>query len=152
MSETMQSVLMGAFAFALVLFITPTPSLLAKKTPFQPTTISNIADDPVAYDQKKIALSGKIINMEGIRSFRGDVFVSLTLTDENQEDATPTLTVFFWPSRELSVGDIVTVEGRYHVQWRFGGFEHDHFVDASRVKRKGEVEPPPPSSSPRIQL
>ena len=150
MNTSVRSALVGVFAFGLMLFTIP--SLAGQEKAFHPTTISNIVDNPVGYDRKKITLSGKILRMQGIRSFRGDVYVSLTLTDEDEIDSSPTLTVLFWPSRELSVGDIVTVEGRYHVQWRFGGFEHDHFVDASQVKRKGEVEPPPPSSSPRIPI
>ena len=149
MTLAVSRALMSALVCGFMLCAIPS---LAGRSVVQPTTISNIANDPVAYDRKRVRLTGKISRMQGIRSFRGDVYVSLTLTDEDEIDSSPTLTVLFWPSRELSVGDIVTVEGRYHVQWRFGGFEHDHFVDASQVKRKGEVEPPPPTSSPRIPI
>jgi len=106
---------------------------------FQQTTIASIVEDPGSYDRKLVALHGKIVRMQGIRSFRGDVFVDLTLVEEKQEELLSTLTVLFWPSKEMSVGDIVTVKGEYHVKWKFGGFKRSNFLAGTIVHRKGEV-------------
>tara|TARA_B100000315_G_scaffold259925_1_gene318128 strand:- start:12421 stop:12870 length:450 start_codon:yes stop_codon:yes gene_type:complete len=149
MSRAVPKVLLSVSVCVAMLCAIPS---LAKQKSFQSTTISNIANDPDAYDRKKVTVSGKIVSLQVLRSFRGDLYVSMVLIDEDQVDSLPALTVLFWPSHALAMGDVVTIEGRYHVQWRFGGLEHDHFVDASKVVREGEVELPPASSSPRIQL
>ena len=74
-------------------------------------------------------------------SRHGNVYLVLTLLDINvppgNSEKRLRIFSFMWPY--LQKGDAVVVEGTYHMDYWFGGWPSENFIDAQIIKRESII-------------
>ena len=101
------------------------------------TTVNEIVTSPDQFDGIKVEVIGRIVSIERRASRNGNFYLEVTISEFNsnprQTENQIKVYAFMWP--RLTKGDAIVIEGKYHVDYWFGGWPSENFIDAEVVKR-----------------
>jgi hypothetical protein len=103
----------------------------------QTATVRGILANPGLFDGKNVHITGQISSIEQQPSRHGNIYLVITVSDfnaPNRHEQSLKIFAFMWP--RLQKGDAVVVEGTYHMDYWFGGWPSENFIDAEIIKRE----------------
>ena len=106
----------------------------------QHATVKDILANPGQFNGINVHITGQISSIEQQSSRNGNIYLVMTVSDFNAPDRhEQSLKIFalMWP--RLQKGDAVAVEGTYHMDYWFGGWPFENFIDAQIIKRESII-------------
>jgi hypothetical protein len=106
----------------------------------QHATVKDILENPGQFDGITVHITGQISSIEQQSSRYGNVYLVISvseLNEPNRHDQSLKIFALMWP--RLQKGDAVAVEGTYHMDYWFGGWPFENFIDAQIIKRESVI-------------
>lgn len=102
----------------------------------QHASVRQVLDNPSGFDGAAIHITGQVVSIEERLSRNGHFYRVFTLTDPNtNRQGDHSLKVFSFSFPTVHPGDTVVVEGTYRVDYWFGGWPFENFIDAEIIRQ-----------------
>ncbi len=108
----------------------------SKKVPVR-VSLNDVLTQPNEFDGINIHITGQIISIEQRTSRHGHFYWMFTLSNVNASPENPgaTIRIFAFISPRVRTGDTIEVEGTYRMDYWFGGWPFENFINAEVIKR-----------------
>jgi len=102
----------------------------------QNASVHQVLDAPSEFDGAAVHITGQVLSIEERLSRNGHFYRVFTLTDPNTgRKSSHSLKVFSFSWPTVNPGDTIVVEGTYRVDYWFGGWPFENFIDAETIRR-----------------